>query len=171
MNRALVLVVLLTPLRGQDPASLKHARTVNLERAANLPNFVADETAKRYKSPHTDPPKWEFVDTIESEISVKGTDFRRENTRLNGKPWTKPNFPNFNWSVQFGDEFMPLFGPKCQTTIEFEGRQEAREKQLLAYRFASPPNGCFGTASLKNGFFSATKLYAPNTTGSQSKFS
>jgi hypothetical protein len=156
-------------LQAQDATkALEHARTVNLERAAKLPNFVADETAKRYKSRHTETPKWEYVDTIESEISVKGSHFSREHTRLNSKPYNKPTFPDFNWSVRFGDEIEPLFGPKCHTPIEYEGRQEAHGKQLLAYKFSSPPNGCFGTFTLHMGFFglfSNTKHYAPAWTG------
>ena len=167
MNRALFFVLLLWPLRGQDSAkvALEHARVVNLERASKLPNFVADETAKRYKSRHTNPPKWEFVDLIESEISVKGAGFSREKARVNGKPYNKRSFDNFNWGVQFGDELDPLFGPKCKTPIEFEGRQEFRGKQVLAYRFKSPPNGCFGTFSIKKGTFSSTKRYSPAWTG------
>jgi hypothetical protein len=165
MSRALALVLLLSPLQGQDPkAALEHARTVNLERAANLPNFVADETAMRYKSRHTDPPRWEYVDTIESEISVKGADFRRENTRLNGKPWNNPTFPNFSWSVEFGAELKPLFSPKCGTTIKADGRDEAAGKQLLAYRFRAPRDGCFGTFYVRSGFFSR-KQYKPAWTG------
>jgi hypothetical protein len=146
MNKTLIFLLLLSPLPGQDAATaLQHAREVNLERAAKLPNFVADETMVRYKSRHTNPPKWQKMDTIESEIAVKGPDVTRQHTLINGKPWKKGYFPGFNWSVQFGTELQPLFGPKCGTTIEFEGPTQERGKQLLAYRFQAPPNGCFGT--------------------------
>jgi len=81
MNKTLIFLLLLSPLPGQDAATaLQHAREVNLERAAKLPNFVADETMVRYKSRHTNPPKWQKMDTIESEIAVKGPDVTRQHT-------------------------------------------------------------------------------------------
>jgi hypothetical protein len=49
-----------------------------------------------------------------------------------------------------------VFNPEGPTTIDFEGRQEVRGKQLLAYRFASPSYGCFG-------YFD--KRYVPARTG------
>ncbi len=61
---------------------------------------------------------------------------------------------------------MPLFGPKCQTPIEFEGRQEFNGKPVLAYRFRSEPNGCFGTYAVQHGFIvTHTKQYNPAHTG------
>jgi hypothetical protein len=174
MTRELLISsILLLSVRGQDSAEtqrmqakLEHAREVNLERAAKLPSFVADETAKRYKSKHIDPPNWQYVDTIESEIAVRGaTRFSRAHTRLNGKPWNKPSFPNFTWGVLFGSELRAVFSPECRATIESEGRQEARGKQLLAYKFHAPPEGCFGLAAVRNGFFSSTKRYNPARSG------
>jgi hypothetical protein len=166
----LLLPAFLLSIAAQDTAqtALEHAREVNLERAAKLPHFIADESVKRYKSPHTNPPQWKYVDTIESEIAVQGSGFTRRHPLLNGKPWTKAEFPNFNWSVQFGDELNPLFGPKCQTPIEFDKRDDFRGKPVLAYRFASPPNGCFGGLKITSGMFgliTSTKYYSPKWTG------
>jgi hypothetical protein len=152
-------------VQAQD-APLEHARQVNLERAANLPNFVTDEIAIRYKSRHTDPPQWQRVDTIESEIVVQGGGFSRQHTMVNGKPWNKPNLPDgVQWSVIFGYELKPLFSPDCHTTIEYAGREERHGKPALAYRFRSAPDGCFGAMSIKNGFLSARKSYNPARTG------
>jgi hypothetical protein len=160
-----VLLLTVLSLRAED-AQLEHARTVNLERAANLPNFVADEVAIRYKSRHTVPPQWQRLDIIESEIVVHRANFTRQHTTLNGKPWSKPNFPEFNWSVRFGYEVPALFSPNCSSTaIEIEGREEANGKQLLAYRFHSPPNGCFSGFVMRNGLFSATKRTVPARNG------
>jgi len=66
VRRIVLFGALLLSLRGEDAGKLEHARAVNLERAAKLPSFVMDEKAIRYKSRHTDPPKWEVFDTIES---------------------------------------------------------------------------------------------------------
>ena len=50
-NRGVLILSLTLPMSAQEPAAaLEHARQVNLDRAANLPNLIVDETAKRYKS-------------------------------------------------------------------------------------------------------------------------
>jgi hypothetical protein len=157
-ERALVLGTPL-PAGPADPA-LERARQVNLDRLANMPNFIVDETAKRFKSPSkADPPEWKLVDTIQSEITFKGKEPTREHIRINGKPWNKPTFPELTWSPEFGTEIKPVFDPECPTEIAFEGRREARGKNLLAYIFTSPPDGCFGTAT--NG----SKHYNPAISG------
>jgi hypothetical protein len=142
------------PAGSPDPA-LEHARQVNLERVANMPNFVADETAKRYTTRKSSPDAWKLVDTIESEITFKGGEPTRQHVRINGKPWNKP-IPGLAWTPEFGTEIKPVFNPECPTTIDFEGRQEVLGKQLLAYRFASPSYGCFGIFD---------KNYVPARTG------
>ncbi len=156
-ERALVLG---SPMPVPEPPELQHARQVNLDRLANMPNFIVDETAKRFKSPSkANPPEWKLVDTIQSEITFKGKEPTREHIRINGKPWNKPTFPDLTWSPEFGTEIKPVFDPECPTEIAFEGRQEARGKKLLAYIFTSPPDGCFGTAT--NG----SKHYNPAISG------
>src|SRR5215471_8294241 len=79
MRRLLACSVLLFPLLGQD-AALEHARRVNLKRAANMPNFVADEITKRYSS-RIGSSKWKYEDTIEAEITVRGIQIARQNWR------------------------------------------------------------------------------------------
>src|SRR5215471_6526367 len=87
---------------------------------------TVDETAIRYHSPHTDPPKWKQFDKIEMELIVQGAGWgQRQNVRRQGKPWKKPDFSDFNWGEQFGSELTPLFDSKCQTTIEFDGHERA----------------------------------------------
>jgi len=165
----LTLFVVFACLAGQDvseqQAKLERIRAVNLRRAATLPSFVADEIAVTYRSKHTDPPQWEHFYTSESEIAVRGADFTRQNVRLNGKPWTNPDFPNFTWSVDFGAELKPLFDPKCKTAIVFEKNVEALGKPALAYTFRAHGDGCFGAFTIKNGTFSFKKTYRPPMTG------
>lgn len=162
---ALALCSLL-PLCAQDPAAaLEHARAVNLERAASMPNFVVDETAIRYHSPHTDPPKWKQFDKIEMELIVQGAGWgQRQNVRREGKPWKKPDFSDFNWGEQFGYELTPLFDSKCHTIIEFEGREQTNGRPMLAYKFRTPPDSCFGFFTIVSGFFSR-KNFNPERTG------
>jgi hypothetical protein len=137
---------------------LEHARQVNLDHAANMPNFVADETVKRYTTRKTSPDAWKLVDTIESEITFKGGEPTRQRIRINGKPWNKP-IAGINISPEFGTEIKPVFNPECPTQIDFEGRQELRGKQLLVYRFTSASYGCFGYFGYQNTH------YVPARTG------
>jgi hypothetical protein len=58
-----------------------------------------------------------------------------------------------------------LFDPKCPTVIEFDRREEWQGKPALAYRYHSPPNGCFGYWSVRMGFFSLTRRYNPARRG------
>jgi hypothetical protein len=128
-------------LHGQD-AALEHARQVNLERAANMPNFVADEVAELYTG-REGSSKWRHQDTVETEITVRGIQISRQKWRKNGKPVsvvTGINMP----ATGFGAALKPLFDPECPTTLVFAGREELRRKSAMVYRFRSPPGGCFG---------------------------
>ncbi|MGA3202486.1 MAG: hypothetical protein ABSF12_08325 [Bryobacteraceae bacterium] len=146
--------------RPADEPPLAHAREVNLKYAANMPNFVADETAKRYTGNGT-PEQWRSVDTIETEISFKRSGAVRQRIRKDGVSWERPfqSLPGFKWSGGFGTEIRPLFDPQCPTTIEYEGRAEVRGKRVLKYRFGSPPDGCFAP------FYFDYQRYNPARTG------
>ena len=155
--RSAIALVLTLPLWAQDPR-LDHARTVNLERAKNLPDFIVDEIAVRYKSHPVNPPQWQKVDTIESEIAVKGDGFKREHTLVNGKAWTRPNLPDgVGWSVRFGYELSALFDPKCHNDIQYSGTEERHAQPALVYQFKTSPDRCFGGFTSKNGPLSRLK--------------
>jgi hypothetical protein len=138
-----------TPNRAADPDApgsreLEHARRTNLEYAAKMPNFVADETAKRFRST-TRSPGWLPYDTVESEIAFRGRRAVRQQIRRNGKPWDQPfdALPGFKWYEGFETEISPLFDPECPTSMEYQGRSKVGGRQLLDYRFRSPVDGCF----------------------------
>jgi hypothetical protein len=139
---------------------LSHARQVNLEYAAHMPNFVADERAKRYRmAPRSS--RWKDFDTVESEITFKGNHAARQQIRRNGEPWEQPfeALPGFKWYEGFGTEIAPLFDPKCPTTIEYQGRSKAHGRALLEYQFSTPADGCFPF------FFFDYQRYNPVRTG------
>jgi hypothetical protein len=124
--------------------NLEHARAVNLRYAASLPNFVADENAKRYISTRK-APSWRLDDTIETEVTIKGNRAVRRQIRRNGKAWNQPfeELPGFKWSGGFGTEIRPLFDPGCPTKMDYDGQRQQHGQQLLEYRFSSPADGCF----------------------------
>jgi len=143
-----------------EARKLEHAREVNLGYASNMPNFVADETAKRYTS-SSKSTEWRYLDTIETEITFKGNRADRQQIRRDGTPWERPfqALPGFKWSGGFGTEIRPLFDFECPTSIEYQGRADVRGKPVLEYRFNSPPDGCFGD------FYFEYQRYNPARTG------
>jgi hypothetical protein len=131
-------------LEGAGSKELEHARRVNLEYAENMPNFVADETAKRYRSTARSP-SWSLYDQVESEITFRGRRAVRQHIQRNGQPWDQAfeALPGFKWYEGFETEISPLFDPQCPTTIRYQGRSTASGRHLLKYQFQSPVDGCF----------------------------
>jgi hypothetical protein len=139
---------------------LAHARQVNLEYSANMPNFVADEKAKRQRmGPGSS--IWRDFDTVESEIAFQGNRAARQNIRRDGRPWEQPfeALPGFKWYEGFGTEITPLFDAKCPGTIEYRGRSKAEKRPVLDYEFRAPVDGCFPF------FFFDYQRYNPARTG------
>ena len=169
------LIVLPQPFRASaDDSRLEHARTVNLAYAANMPGFVADETARRY-SGNSGSEKWRYQDTIQSEITFVGSRAVRRQIRRNGKPWERPfeALPGFKWYGGFGTEIKPLFDPQCPTTLQYQGKAELRGSQLLKYRFSSPADGCFAFLYLENQRFNPARtghVLIDDATGSVIQF-
>jgi hypothetical protein len=155
------------PPASQGPApdaaggrELADARRVNLEYAANMPNFVADEKAKRYRiGPGST--SWRDYDTVESEITFRGNHAARQGIRRDGKPWNQPfeALPGFKWYEGFGTEITPLFDAKCPTTIEYLGRSKANARSVIEYQFRTLVDGCFPF------FFFQYQRYNPARTG------
>lgn len=135
--------------------ALEHARRVNLERAANMPNFVADEITMRYSS-RTGSSKWKHEDTIEAEIIVRGIQITRRNWRRNGKPLKRLD-GGYMPSTGFAAALKPLFDMQCPTALELQGSEDVRGKTALAYRFRSPADGCFGNLYGKAGGYNAAR--------------
>ncbi len=139
---------------------LAHARRVNLEYAANMPNFVADEKAKRYRiGPGSS--TWRDFDTVEAEITFRGNHAARQSIHRNGRPWEQPfeALPGFKWYEGFGTEITPLFDPKCPTAIEYRGRSKVNGRPVLEYEFSAPVDSCFPF------FFFSFQRYNPARSG------
>jgi hypothetical protein len=134
-----------------DSPELERIRKTNLDIARTLPNFAASEKALRFlrgKSSST----WQLQDTVESELVYQGVHATRQNVRINGKP--KPQngssywLPGINWwigwEIGFGSELRPLFDPQCANRFSPGGPVESHGRQLIAYTFQAPADGCFG---------------------------
>ena len=143
-----------------DSPELEHARRVNLDYVSHMPNFVADETAKRFRST-VQSPRWRDYDTVEAEITFQGDRAIRRQIRRNHKPWTQPfeALPGFKWYEGFATEIKPLFDAKCPTRIEYVRRSQANGRNLTEYNFSSPVDGCFPF------FYFGYERYNPARTG------
>jgi hypothetical protein len=138
----------------------EHARKVNLEYASAMPNFVADESAKRYRSGTASGTLRPF-DTIDSEVTFRNRRVIRQQIRRNGRPWDQPfdALPGFKWYEGFETEISPLFETRCPTEVAYQGSSRIRGRQALEYRFSSPVDGCFSF------FYFAYRRYNPARTG------
>ena len=146
----------------RSPSELERVRQVNLEHLSKMPNFVADETAQRYRSDSAEKP-WHLYDTIEDEITFRGDQLDRRNIRQNGKPFPSPfvQLGHQLFGGGFGLELRAVFDATCPTAIEFAGTETANGRERLVYLFHSPPNGCFGDVV----FGSLRNAHNPSRTG------
>ena len=148
------------PTPPADDPTMAHAREVNLSYAAQLPNYVADETAVRYTRDSASK-KWRRFDTIQDEIAIRGAHATRQGILRNGK-LTHDAFERlsgFKWSGGFGTELRPVFDPRCPTRIEYAGDAAATGGDLAEYRFESPAHACFVP------FYFEFERYNPARTG------
>jgi len=109
-----------------------------------------------------DSSEWKYEDTIEAEITVRGTQITRQNWRRNGKPLSHLGLiwdlrGGFMPGTGFGAALKPLFDLQCPTTLELQGSEEERGKPALAYRFHSPKDGCFGNLYGRWGRYNAAR--------------
>lgn len=129
-----------TPTGPGDDAQtfLEHARTVSLDRAAHLPNFIADEMADCYSGGR-------HTAITQSEATFKGARETRQHRLLNGEPLPSgaPDCPNFAWDGGFGAYLVPLFDPNCGATFEFSQRSGQPGNERMIYKYQTPPEGCF----------------------------
>ena len=140
-----MLVLLVFGLGALGQADLVQVRQVNLNHAAKMPNFIADETAVQYESDRgAGPPVWSKLDTIESEVVYVNGRMRRQNQRRDGHAADKL-YKLANGG--FGIEIKPLLDPSCPTTIEFESSAGGK----TWFRFRSPADACFVALGIGQG--------------------
>lgn len=138
------------PLPAMDAgpgAILERARAVNLERAAHMPSFVADEIMDCYvSSPGL--ADWQHSASVRSEVRFTGTTAHRQRVTRNGKALAVPEFvPGcMGSSGGFGTYLRPLFDPDCPATFTYSNRINRPGGPELIYGFSTPAEGCFETS-------------------------
>jgi hypothetical protein len=134
--------------------ALERARAVNLKYIANLPNFIADETAT-VATTDSDPPQWNPSTVIRTEVTFKGATESRDHVTQDGKPVAGGYVAlGFRWIGSFGSGLKALFDPECPVTFQFQ----ERVGHLLVYQFSSPPDNCF-----KSSTSGSRRFYAART--------
>jgi hypothetical protein len=136
------------------PAKLEQIRSHLLAYVKEMPNFVADEVAKRYAS-RTSPPSWRLVDTIGSEMTFHGGGASRGHITVNGRPWKSAYNDNFGalWTPGIGFELPCLLARGSRTTFEPEARVTEGGKSVSVVRYNSPPDGCGFLLSVYQQFY------------------
>lgn len=177
--RALFALAALAAAEGQN-INLDQIRRINLERAANLPNFVADEvvthySAKKYTGPSESAP-WRREHVFTAEITARDAQISRRNVLRDGKPWNK-KLASAELSASmpatgFGAFLTALFDPQCPTTLTANGAAAVRGKSALLYLFTSPADGCFGNLYGGWGYNAARtgRVFIDDSTGDVLQF-
>jgi hypothetical protein len=137
-----------SPASGQDDpaAKLTHFRELTWKWLSALPNFTADESTSSYRSQAATPPKWQTTETLQSEVSFRGTQEIHRNIVRNGEKWNDPFAllpPAARASLQHG-LLANIFDPNCSVTLTFSKRALAAGTPVLVYHFTAPPDSCFG---------------------------
>lgn len=162
--RVLLALAALTAVQGQD-LSLDQIRRINLDRAANMPNFVVDEFVTEYSAPHHTGPaasaKWQYEHNYQSEVTVNGTAITHRNPLRDGLPWDKigvaSGMPASMPATGFGAPLKALFDPECPTRLSYAGKELMAGRTAVIYRFHSPVNACFGNVYGRDRAYNAAR--------------
>ena len=134
------------PAKDSPAAILERSRALTQKYLAALPNFNADEISKQYRSPASNPPKWQLDETLQSEVSFQGSHAMHRNIVRNGELWNDL-FEHLKPATRAGQQngaLAHIFDASCDVTLEFSRRAVEAGTPVLLYRFTSPPDSCFG---------------------------
>jgi hypothetical protein len=135
------------PVPTAEPSQLDRVREVNLDYVAKLPDFVADETNRCYRSYDLGKP-WGLEHTVQDEITVKDHRVTRQNIHKHAS--TLSGAMEKPLTFDFGLHLESVFNLQCATKVKFAGREEVDGQPMLVYFFHAPPGVCFG-AVVHNG--------------------
>jgi hypothetical protein len=118
-------------------ALIEKARNATFDFIDNLPNFICDQTTKRYDS-KTLKPVWKYKDRVEVELMFTGGKEDYRNVRMNGKA-LKKGAPEDSgqWSTgEFGSILADIFDPQTHTRFKLRGDSTASGMKAKEYEFS-----------------------------------
>ena len=127
-----------------DDPFLAAARAAALRYLRDLPNFLVTETVG--EAIHGQVAGMTGYEEVVSELSVADGRERRQNIRLNGRPWAQPfaALPGITWSYPFADRLLRLIEPACGAVFKPAGRSTLNGQPAVVYSFQQSPSLCAG---------------------------
>jgi hypothetical protein len=118
-------------------ALIEKARDAAFDFVENLPNFICDQTTKRYDS-KTLKPVWKYKDRVEVELMFTGGKEDYRNVRLNGKVLKKGSPEDSGqWSTgEFGSVLADIFSPESHAKFKLRGDSTAAGMKAKEYEFS-----------------------------------
>ena len=118
-------------------ALIEKAREATFDFTDNLPNFICDQTTKRYNS-KTLKPEWKYKDRVEVELMFTGGKEDYRNVRMNGKAMKKGSPEDSGqWSTgEFGSILADIFDPQTHAQFKLRGDSTASGMKAKEYAFS-----------------------------------
>jgi len=124
---------------GNPLTILERARTVNLDRASRLPNFMADEEVD-CSAQLPSGTGWIQTASIRFEVTFNGLSESRQQAGADGEPVPVKGTSAgcIGWTGGFGSYIKPVFDPSCGTTLTYSKTIGKSGKQFMVYNFDTP---------------------------------
>jgi hypothetical protein len=118
-----------------DEQLIAEARTGSANFTSSLPNFLADQSTKRYYSTSF-PASWQLIDEVGAEVAyVDGKEDYRKVT-VDGKPTSLPPERTGSWSTgEFGTTMEALMAPVTQASFHRRGEDRIGSRAAVVFDF------------------------------------
>lgn len=118
-----------------DDQLIADARSASENFTSTLPNFLADQSTKRYFST-SNPASWQPIDEIGAEVAyVNGKEDYRKIT-VNGEPTSLPPEKTGSWSTgEFGTTLADLMSPLTHASFHRRGEDRIGSRTALIFDY------------------------------------
>lgn len=118
-----------------DDQLIADARAASANFTSSLPNFLADQSTKRYYS-SSFPASWQLIDEVGAEVAyVDGKEDYRKIT-VDGKPTSLPPERTGSWSTgEFGTTLEALLAPVTQASFHRRGEDRIGSHAAVVFDF------------------------------------
>jgi hypothetical protein len=137
---------------------IERARAVALQYSANLPNFIATETVRRYLKDDGKP--WKVRDTLEIDVAYSPDGERYKPLSVNGKP-TKKKFGSLGGFIsagEFGSLLRFIYRPESAAKFRWERWGYVRGQRVAVLGFAIDRRHSNYTVSAVKNIFQRYRL-------------